>query len=104
MTQQQEENVTKWLHTIHFSEKESFLCNRLKRKSPTTGYLSQFHCFFCFFFFKQANSIIMTQQQRENAAKLLHTRNFNEIEPFQRFLFVLSHEINNRQLNDDLLY
>ena len=50
MTQQQEENVTKWLHTIHLSEKESFLCNRLKRKSPTTGYLSQFHCFFCFFF------------------------------------------------------
>ena len=46
MTQQQEENVTKWFHTIHFSEKESFLCNRLKRKSPTTGYLPQFHYFF----------------------------------------------------------
>ena len=41
MTQQQEENVTKWLHTIHFNEKESFLCNCLK-KSRTTGYVPQF--------------------------------------------------------------
>ena len=24
-------NATKWLHTIHFHEKESFLCNRLKK-------------------------------------------------------------------------
>ena len=40
----------------------------------------------------------MTQQQRENAAKWLHTRNFNEIEPFRRLLFVLSHEFNNRGL------
>ena len=39
----------------------------------------------------------MTQQQREIAAKWLHTRRFNEIEPFRRLLFVLSHEINNRR-------
>ena len=31
MTQQQAENATKWLQTIHLNEKESFLCNRLKK-------------------------------------------------------------------------
>ena len=40
----------------------------------------------------------MTQQQTENATKWLHTKNFNEIEPFRRLLFVLSHEHNNRRL------
>ena len=30
----------------------------------------------------------MTQQRGENAAKWLHTRNVNEIEPFRRLLFV----------------
>ena len=46
----------------------------------------------------------MTQQQTENATKWLHTKNFNEIEPFRRLLFVLSHENNNRQLTDGLYY
>ena len=45
----------------------------------------------------------MIQQHRENAAKWLHMRNFNEIELFRRLLFVLSHEINNPRLNDGLL-
>ena len=42
----------------------------------------------------------MTQQQTENATKWLHTKNFNEIEPFRRLLFVLSHENNNRRLTN----
>ena len=47
MTQQQAENATKWLHTIHFNEKESFLSNRLKKKnSPKTGYPRQFFVLF----------------------------------------------------------
>ena len=29
---------------------------------------------------------------------------FNEIEPFQKLFFVLSHENDNRRLNDDLYY
>ena len=48
--------------------------------------------------------MIMTQQQTENAAKWLHTKNFIEIEPFRRLLFVVSHENNNRWLNDGLYY
>ena len=44
----------------------------------------------------------MTKQQVENAAKWLHTIHFREIEPFGKLLFVLSHENNNRRLNDDL--
>ena len=31
----------------------------------------------------------MRQQQRENAAKWLHTRNLNDLEPCRRLLFVL---------------
>ena len=46
----------------------------------------------------------MTQQQTENATKWLHTKNFNEIEPFRRLLFVLSHENNSRRLTDGLYY
>ena len=36
--------------------------------------------------------------------KWLHIINVNEIEPFQRLLFVLSHENNNWQRNDGLYY
>jgi len=42
----------------------------------------------------------MTQQQTENATKWLHIIKFNEIEPFRRLSFVVSHENNNRRLND----
>ena len=43
-------------------------------------------------------------QQTENASKWLHTINFNEIEPFQKLLFVLSLENKNRRPYDDLYY
>ena len=46
----------------------------------------------------------MTQEQKGNATKEFQTKNVNEIEPFQRFLFVLSHENNDRQFNDFLYY
>ena len=87
MTQQQTENATKWLHTIHFNELEQFLSNRLKKKlrPPQDTLIS-------FFSFLRPNSVIMTQQQTENATKWLHTKHFNEIEPLQRLLFVLSRE------------
>ena len=55
MTQQQAENAPKWLHTIHFNEKEPFLSNRLKKKkknhSPQGTHVSFLLCFFFFFFF-----------------------------------------------------
>ena len=55
MTQQQAENAPKWLHTIHFNEKEPFLSNRFKKKKkiidhrvPTSVFC---YVFFFFFFF-----------------------------------------------------
>ena len=52
MTQQQAENAPKWLHTIHFNEKEPFLSNRFKKKkkSFTTEYPRQFFVMFFFFY------------------------------------------------------
>ena len=55
-----------------------------------------------FFSLLPAKLVIRTQQQTENAKKWLHTINLNQIEPFWKLLFVLSHENINWWRNDGL--
>ena len=97
MTQQQTENATKWLHTIHFNNIKPFLSNRLKKLRPP----QDTHVSFLFFIITRKFG---NNEKTKNAAKWLHTINVNEIEQFRRLLFVVSHENNNRQLNDGLYY
>jgi len=75
-------------------KKKPLLAKCLEKKYAPQVPTSVFLFLFCYF----ENLVIMTQQQREYAAKWLHTENFNKT--FQRVLSVLSHEIKSWQLND----